>query len=112
MDTMVAVAWEILGGYGMEWSDLLSLQNWLLCFWEASGNLQMVVLSFLEWLYNHWSPWVEYREMMVRHLIGFNKKLDSAWLDLEHLGGRVWPIESWKSPAPRPRSPVRQIRYE
>ena len=72
-DMVSAVAGRLLGGAGPGGSDLVSLQNWLLRFGAASGELRLIVEEVGEWLRNGWSPWAAYRAMMSGWLIALDK---------------------------------------
>ena len=63
-DTVTAVAGRISGEAEPGGKDSLRIQNWMLHFREASGELWLIVADFTEWLSNGRPPWSAYRSMM------------------------------------------------
>ena len=51
-NTVTAVAGRLLGGAGPGWTDSVILQHWLLRFGAVSGELQLIVGDFTEWISN------------------------------------------------------------
>ena len=72
-NVVMAVAGRILVGAGTGGTDSVSLQHWLLRFGAASGELQMIVAEFGEWLCNGRPPWAAYLAMMSGRLIALDK---------------------------------------
>ena len=56
-NVVLAVAGRLSGGAGPGGTDLISLQNWLLRFGAAGGELRLIVAEVSKWLSNGRSPW-------------------------------------------------------
>ena len=72
-DVLTAVAGRISGGAGPGGTYLVSLQQWLLRFGAASGELRVIFEEFGEWLCNGQPPWASYCAMMSGRLIALDK---------------------------------------
>ena len=59
-DMVTAVEEQLSGGARTGDTDSVSLQRWLLCLWAASGEMQLIVAEFTEWLSNGRPPWAAY----------------------------------------------------
>ena len=73
-NTVTEVAGRLSGGAGLRGTDSVSLHNWLLRFSTSSGELQLVVADFAEWLGNKRPPWDAYRALMSGRLIALDKQ--------------------------------------
>ena len=73
-DNMVAaVSGRLLGEAEPGGTDLVSIQHWILRFGVVSGELQLIVAEFLEWLCNGQPPWAAYCAMMSGQLVALDK---------------------------------------
>ena len=72
-DTVTAVAGRISGGAGPGGTDSVSLQQRLLRFGAASGEMRLIVGDFTDWLSNGMPPWAAYCAMMSGWLIALDK---------------------------------------
>ena len=73
-NTVTEVAGRLSGGAGLRGTDSVSLHNWLLRFSTSSGELQLVVADFAEWLGNRRTQWAAYREVMSSRMIALDKQ--------------------------------------
>ena len=73
-DTVTTIVGRLLGGAGPGGTDPVSLQQWLLRFGAASGELRLIVGVFVEWLGNGRPPWAAYRSLMSVRLIALDKQ--------------------------------------
>ena len=74
-DVVSAVAGRLSGGVGPGGTYYISLQNWLLRFGAASGELRLIVAEVGEWLSNGRTPWAAYRALMSGRLLALDKSL-------------------------------------
>ena len=72
-DTVMGVAGRLSGGAWPGGTDSVILQNWLLNFGAASGELQLAVADFAKWLGNARPPWSAYRVLTSRRRIALDK---------------------------------------
>ena len=72
-DVVSAVAGQLSGGAGPGGTDWISLQNWLLWFGAASGELMLIVAEMGEWRSNGRPPWAAYRALMSSRFIALDK---------------------------------------
>ena len=69
VDTLIYVSRPISEGVGTGVINSVILQNWILCFGEASDELRMIVASFEYWIENQQSPWVAFWYLITERLI-------------------------------------------
>ena len=69
VEMVTDVAHRLPSNSGSGGTNSVCLQKWILCFWEASGELQQMIVGFAECLVNHRPPWSAYQAMMTRQLI-------------------------------------------
>ena len=55
--TVTEVTGRLSGKAGPGGTDSVSLQHWILHFGATSGELQLIVADFTEWLGNRRPPW-------------------------------------------------------
>ena len=72
-DTVMGVAGRLSGGAWPGGTDSVILQNWLLNFGAASGELQLAVADFAKWLGNARPPWSAYRVLTSSRRIALDK---------------------------------------
>ena len=73
-NTLTSVVGRLSGGDGPGGTDSVRLQNWLLRFGAASGELRLIVTYFTEWLSNGQPTWYAYRAIMSGRLIALDKQ--------------------------------------
>ena len=73
-DTVTEVAVRLSRGERQGETDSVSVQHWLLFFGVMSGEVQLIVADFAEWLGNKRPPWDAYRALMSGRLIALDKQ--------------------------------------
>ena len=73
VDTIIYVSRRISEGVGTGVINSVILQNWILCFDEASDELRMIVASCADWMENQQPPWVAYWYLITLRIIELDK---------------------------------------
>jgi len=74
IDTVEQVVAKLSGMAGLGGTDVVDLQNWLLCFGAESEAFREEMASWTNWLANETPPWPAYRALMAGRLVALDKQ--------------------------------------
>jgi len=74
IDMVERVAAKLSGMAGLGGTDVVDLQNWLLCFGAESEAFREEMASWTNWLANETPPWPAYRALMAGRLVALDKQ--------------------------------------